>query len=229
MLKGQYYVENKDDKRLYYEENKDAKRQYYERKKIDKRQNYEENKDTKKQYFKKYYTQKKNQKQYYNKKYYRVQRVKKVCDDKCKDELAQKKQLLHDKYKEKLSMMKKLRCGNISFAKVALKRARKYSIKSRARKCAHKRFRYSLSEPKPFAKNKYIQNIKKVVSCDMKFMKELKDIFKTQQSSTYEKMSKWRCRQTFALLASQRLVNRGIQLRKQYVSALLKAVKKYVS
>ena len=137
-----------------------------------------------------------------------------------------KKQLLHDKYKKKKSMMKKLRCGNISFAKVALKRARKYSIKSRARKCAHKRFRYSLSEPKPFAKNKYIQNIKKVVSCDMKFMKELKDIFKTQQSSTYEKMSKWRCRQTFALLASQRLVNRGIQLRKHYVSALLKAVKK---
>ena len=220
------YEENKNDKRQYYEQNKDAKRQYYERNKNDKRQNYEENKDTKKQYFKKYYKQKKNQKKYYNKKYYRIQRVKKYCDDKCKDELAQKRKLLHDKYKEKLSMMKKLRCGKISFAKVALKRARKYSIKSRARKCAHKRFRYSLSEPKPFAKNKYIQNIKKVVSCDMKFMKELKDIFKTQQSSTYEKMSKWRCRQTFALLASQRLVNRGIQLRKHYVSALLKAVKK---
>ena len=123
-------------------------------------------------------------------------------------------------------MMKKLRCGNISFAKVALKRARKYCIKSRARKCANKSFRYSLSEPKPFAKNQYIQNIKKVLSCDMKFMKELKDIFKTEQSSTYEKMSKWRCRQTFALLAAQRLVNRGIQLRKQYVGALLKAVKK---
>ena len=39
-------------------------------------------------------------------------------------------------------------------------------------------------------------------------------------------MSKWRCRQTFALLAAQRLVNRGIQLRKQNVGALLKAVKK---
>ena len=51
----------------------------------------------------------------------------------------------------------------------------------------------------------YIQNIKKVVSCDKKFMKELKDIFKTQQSSTYEKMSKWSCRQTIALLAAQRL------------------------
>ena len=71
--------------------------------------------------------------------------------------------------------MKKLRCGNISFAK----RARKYCIKSRARKCANKSFRYSLSEPKPFAKNQYIRNIKKVVSCDMKVMKELKDIFKT--------------------------------------------------
>ena len=125
-----------------------------------------------------------------------------------------KKQLLHDKYKEKLSMMKKLICGKIYFAKVALERARKYCIKSRARKCANKRFRYSLSEPKPFAKNQYIKNIKKVVSCDMKFMKELKDIFKTQQSSTYEKMSKWCCRQTFALLAAQSLVNRGIQLRK---------------
>ena len=100
---------------------------------------------------------KKNQKKYYNKKYYRIQRVKKYCDDKCKDELAQKKQLLHDKYKEKLSMMKKLRCGNISFAKVALKHARKYCIKSRARKCANKSFRYSLS-------------------CDMKFMKELKKL-----------------------------------------------------
>ena len=77
----------------------------------------------------------------------------------------------HDKYKEKLS---KLRCGNISFAKVSLKRAGKYCIKSRARKCANKSFRYSLSEPKPFAKNQYIQNIKKVVSCDMKVMKELK-------------------------------------------------------
>ena len=49
-----------------------------------------------------------------------------------------KKQLLHDKYKEKLSMMKKLRCGKIYFAKVALERARKYCIKSRARKCANK-------------------------------------------------------------------------------------------
>ena len=123
-----------------------------------------------------------NQKQYYNKKYYRVQRVKKVCDDKCKDELAQKRKLLHDKYKEKLSMMKKLRCGNNSFAKVALKRARKYYIKSRARKCANKSFRYSLSEPKPFAKNQYIQNIKKVLSCDMKFMKELKDILKLSRA-----------------------------------------------
>ena len=123
-------------------------------------------------------------------------------------------------------MMKKLRCSNISFAKVALKRARKFCIKSRARKCANKSFRYSLSEPKSFAKYQYIQNIKKVVSCDKKFMKELNDIFKTQQSSTYEKMNKWRCRQTIALLAAQRLVNRGIQLRKQYVGALLKAVKK---
>ena len=39
-------------------------------------------------------------------------------------------------------------------------------------------------------------------------------------------MSKWHCRQTFALLAAQRLVKRGIQLRKQYVSAFLKAIKK---
>ena len=39
-------------------------------------------------------------------------------------------------------------------------------------------------------------------------------------------MSKWRCRQTIALLAAQRLMNRGIQLRKQYDGALLKAVKK---
>ena len=224
--KRQYYEENKDAKRQYYVENKNDKRLYYEENKDAKRQKYEENKDTKKKYFKKYYKQKMNQKQYYNKKYYRVQRVKKVCDDKCKHELAQKRKLLHDKYKEKLSMMKKLRCGNISFAKVALKRARKYCIKSRARKCANKSFRYSLSEPKPFAKHQYIQNIKKVVSCDKKFTKELKDIFKTQQSSTYEKMSKWSCRQTIALLAAQRLVNRGIQLRKQYVGALLKAVKK---
>ena len=125
---------------------------------------------------KKYYKQKKKQKKYYNKKYYQVQRVKKYCDDKCKDELAQKRKLLHDKYKEKVSMMKKFRCGNISFAKVALKRARKYSIKSRARKCANKIFRYSLSEPKPFAKHQYIQNIKKVVSGDKKFMKELKKL-----------------------------------------------------
>ena len=72
--------------------------------------------------------------------YYRIQRVKKVCDDKCKDELAQKQQLLHNKFKEKLSMMKKLRCGKNYFAKVALKRARKYCIKSRACKCANKRF-----------------------------------------------------------------------------------------
>ena len=227
--KRQYYEENKDDKRHYYVENKDAKRQYYVEKKDAKRQNYEENKDTKKKYFKKYYKQKMNQKQYYNKKYYRVQRVKKVCDDKHTDELAQKRKQLHDKYKEKLSMMKKLRCGNISFAKVALKRARKYCIITRSRKCPNKSFRLSLSEPKPFAMHQYIQNIKKVVSCDKKFMKELKDIFKNQQCGTYEKMSKWRCRQTIALLAAQRLVNRGIQLRKQNVGALLKQLKKYVS
>ena len=161
--------------------------------KNDKRKNCEDNKDTKKQYYKKYYKPKKNQKKYYNKKYYQVQTVKKYCDDKCKDKLAQKRKLLHDKYKEKVSMMKKLRCGNISFAKVSLKRARKYYNKSSARKCANKSFRYSLSEPKPFAKHQYIKKIKKVVSCDMKFMKELKDMFIIQQSSTYEKMSKWRC------------------------------------
>ena len=79
-------------------------------------------------------------------------------------------------------MMKKLRCGNISFAKVALKRARKYCIKSRARKGANKSFRYSLSEPKSFAKNRYIQNIKKVVSCDMMFMKELKTFLKLSRA-----------------------------------------------
>ena len=122
--------------------------------------------------------------------------------------------------------MKKLRCGNIYFAKDALKRARKYCIKSRARKCANKSFNIVYQNQSLFAKHQYIKNIKKVLSCDMKFMKELKDIFKTQQSSTYEKMSKWRCRQTFALLGAQRLVTRGIQLRKQYVGALLKAVKK---
>ena len=38
--------------------------------------------------------------------------------------------------------MKKLRCGKIYFSKVSLKRARKYCIKSRARKCANKSFRY---------------------------------------------------------------------------------------
>ena len=85
----------------------------------------------------------------------KVQRVKKVCDDKCKDELAQNNN-----------------CSMISTNKNYLKRARKYCIKSRARKCANKSFRYSLSEPKPFAKNQYIQNIKKVVSCDMKVMKK---------------------------------------------------------
>ena len=39
-----------------------------------------------------------------------------------------------------------------------------------------------LSEPKPFAKNQYIQNIKKVVSCDMKFMKELKTFLKLSRA-----------------------------------------------
>ena len=93
-----------------------------------------------------------------NIKYYRVQRVKKVCDDKCKDELAQNNKCSMISNKEKLSIMKKLRCGNISFAKFSLKRAGKFCIKSRARKCANKSFRCSLSEPKPFAKNQYIQN-----------------------------------------------------------------------
>ena len=35
----------------------------------------------------------------------------------------------------------------------------------------------ALSEPKLFAKNEYIQNIKKVMSCDMKVMKELERYF----------------------------------------------------
>ena len=49
--------------------------------------------------------------------------------------------------------------------------------------------------------------IKMVVSCDMKVMKEL---LKLQQSSTFEKMSMWHCRLTFALLTAQRQPESGI-------------------
>ena len=83
-----------------------------------------------------------------------------------------KTKLLHDKYIQ--TMLTKLRCGKLSFAKVVLKCVRKYCIKNRAHKCAN----MILSEPKPFAKHQYIKSIKKVVSCDMKFMKELKTFLK---------------------------------------------------
>ena len=39
-------------------------------------------------------------------------------------------------------------------------------------------------------------------------------------------MSKRHCRPAISLLAAQRQVNKGIRLRKQYIGALLKAVKK---
>ena len=87
----------------------------------------------------------------------------------------------------------------------------------------------NLSEPKPFAKHQYMNSTKRALFHDAVFARKLINIFKTQLNSVYQKLRKRTCRSAITQLAAQKLVNKSVQLCKQYVCALLKAVKKYVS
>ena len=126
---------------------------------------------------------------------------------------------------EGLAHKRKLLYGNIGHAKLVLKRARKYYARNRARICANKRHRYNLSEPKPFAKHQYVVTAKKALLGDTVVMRKLIECFMSQQSGAYQDMTKRSRRTAIAHVAAHRLISKAMQLCKQHVGVLLKAVR----
>ena len=126
------------------------------------KQYYERNKDTKLVMRKLYYQQNKECTKIYHKNYYTRNR----------DKLACKAKLLYSR---------------TEFAKVALKRARKYYARNRTSICASKRRRYNLAEPKPSIQQLYVLTAKKALLHNKKVMKEVINYFKSQQEDAFEK------------------------------------------
>ena len=174
--------------------------QHYEHNKDAKKfsmKQYERNKDTKLVMRKLYYQQNKECTKIYHKNYYTRNR----------DKLACKAKLLYS--------------SNREFAKVALKRARKYY----ARNSASKRRRYNLAEPKPCIQQQYVLTAKKALLHNKKVMKEVINYFKSQQEDAFEKMNKCSRTAAIAQVAAHRLIAKTLQIRKRYVGLLLKTVK----
>ena len=179
--------------------------QHYEQnrdaKKLNVKQYYERNKDAKLVMRKRHYQQNKECTKIYRKNYYTRNR----------DKLACKAKLLYS--------------SNREFAKVALKRARKYYARNRTSICASKRRRYNLAEPKPCIQQQYVLTAKKALLHNKKVMKEVINYFKSQQEGTFEKMNKCSRTAAIAQVAAHRLIAKALQIRKQYVGLLLKTVK----
>ena len=105
---------------------------------------------------------------------------------------------------EGLAHKRKLLYGNIGHAKLVLKCARKYYARNRARICAHKRHRYNLSEPKPFAKQQYMLTAKKALLGDAVVMRKLIRCFISQQGSAQD-MTKCSLRTAITQVANHKL------------------------
>ena len=180
-------------------------RQHYEHnkdaKKLSVKQYYERNKDAKLVMRKLHYQQNKECTKIYRKNYYTRNR----------DKLACKAKLLYS--------------SNREFAKVALKRARKYYARNRTSICASKRRRYNLAEPKPCIQQQYVLTAKKALLHNKKVMKEVINYFKSQQEGAFEIMNKRSRTAAIAQVAAHRLIAKALQIRKQYVGLLLKTVK----
>ena len=209
----QHYQHNKQAKQLsvrqHYQHNKQAKqltvRQHYEQnkqaKQLSVKQYYERNKDAKLVMRKLHYQQNKECTKIYCKNYYTHNR----------DKLACKAKFLYS--------------SNREFAKVALKRARKYYARNRTSICASKRRRYNMAEPKPCVQQQYVLTAKKALLHNKKVMKEVINYFMSQQEDAFEKMNKRSCTAAIAQVAAHRLIAKALQIRKQYVGLLLKTAK----
>ena len=101
---------------------------------------------------------------------------------------------------------KLLYSSNRDFAKVVLKRARKYYARNRTSICASKRRRYKLAEPKPCVRQRYVLTAKKALLHNKKVMKEVIKYFKSQQESAFEKMNKRSRTAAIAQVAAHRLI-----------------------
>ena len=212
LSQNEYYEQNKDAKKLsrkqHYEKNKDAE-------KLSRKQHYEKNKDAEKLSRKLHYEKNKERSKSYHKQYHREHKY----------SLISKMKQYNEHNSEGLAHKRKLLYGNIGHAKLVLKRARKYYARNRARICSNKRHRYNLSEPKPFAKHQYVLTAKKALLGDAVVMRKLIECFMSQQSSAYQDMTKRSRRTAIAQVAAHRLISKAMQLRKQHIGVLLKAVR----
>ena len=104
--------------------------------------------------------------------------------------------------------------SNRDFAKVVLKRARKYYARNRISICTSKRRRYNLAEPKPCVKEQYVLTAKKALLHNNKVMKKLVKYFKSQQEGAFEEMNKCSRMATIAQIAAHRLIAKALQIRK---------------
>ena len=75
------------------------------------------------------------------------------------------------------------------------------------------------------AKHQYVLTTKKALLGDTVVMRKLIECFMSQQSSAYQDMTKSSRRTAIAQVAAHRLISKAMQLRKQHIGVLLKAVR----
>ena len=232
----QYYDKHRDSIKSKfkenYEKNKDARKSKFKR-------HYEKNKDTVKSRFKLYYE---NNKDALNQKM-------KEYNERHKFSIKSKMNAYYQKNKERLCSLRRknyrknsdeIKAASCAYyrsntearkaaysrkAKAVIKRARQYYAKNRAYICANQRRKYELAEPKPLTKMFYVHKIKKNLMCNTRLLSKLINTFEKEHTSASNKISKGNRKTAISNLAAQRVVCKAIQVRKQYVGALLKAVR----
>ena len=110
-------------------------------------------------------------------------------------------------------------------AKAVLKKARKNYAKCREQRCADRRRRYELAEPKPNVKQQYTREVTAKLMSDKKSSKTLLQAFRTQHKSVASSMAAATSKRAASSITATRLVNKVLQVRKFLAGTLLRAVR----
>ena len=244
----QNYEKNKDAaksrSKQNYEKNKDAMKSKF-------KLHYEKNKDARKSEFNKYYENNKDDIKLKSKQYYEKNQdaLKYKMNQKHEISIKSKLNAHYQKNKDRLCSLKRkdtnktvtkskqlimptidptLNQGKL-LLKLDIQRRQKlllkYYAKNRGYICANERRKYELAELKPLTKLFYVHKIKKNLMRNTGLLSNLIDTFEKEHTCACNKISKGNRKTAISNLAAQRVVCKAIQIRKQYVGALLKAVR----
>ena len=105
-------------------------------------------------------------------------------------------------------------------AKSAVRHAQKhYYAKHRAQYCAGMRQRYDLAKPKLYMQHHYITEVCRNVLSNKKVVSLLEKAYTEKHESVASEMTRVTCKRAIASIASKRLVNRVLRLRKLYAGS----------